>query len=443
MKYIDRIPPQALDVERTILGTIMIDRAAAEIAIQLLNEDCFYHGGHRRIFTVMGSMFERNVAIDVVSVSTELSQKGWLDEIGGDSYLSEVMESITTSGNIEYYAKILRKKAILRTLITVSGEIHTQAFDPDIEAEEALESASNKLFEMSIKSGIGSEIFNGADMARETYAEMDRISKGGVVGITTGFKEIDEIILGFCRPDFIIIAGRPGSGKTALAWNIILRQTIVHKIPILVFSIEMSKVGLGQRAFSIEGGIKLYNIRRGIVSGTLAQTLGEAASRISEAPIYGSDATGVTINHIRTVARRAIRQYGVEAIVIDHTRLMKHGQRDPVDGMTEISHGLKLLGKELNRPIIALHQIARPLKGKKVNKPRLDDLRQSGAVEEDADVVIFVHRDFYYTKKEEDRRKAEIIVEKQRNGPTGTAILNWDAEFTRFSELDESQGEEW
>jgi replicative DNA helicase len=443
MRNGERIPPQALDVERTVLGSIMADRAAAEIAFGILSENCFYHGANRKIFLCMLSLFEKNEPIDVVSVSNNLKMKSWLDEVGSDGYLAEIVEAIATSGNIEYYAKILKNKAILRHLIAIAGEIHTECFDEETDPEKALECASNKIFEVANSHGIACPIFTATDMVRKTYDEMERVHRGGRIGVTTGYQSLDDVILGFCRPDLIIIAGRPSSGKTAAAMNIITRQTVVHKIPILIFTIEMSQIGLGQRALSIESGVGLYNIRK-MDMGKEKQTLvAEAAGRIAEAPIYGCDASGITLNQIRTVSRRAIRQFGIEVIYIDHTRLMGSRQHNPIDRMTEISHGLKNLAKELDRPIVALHQISRPQKGKKVvPRPQLSDLRDSGAVEEDADIVLFVHRDFIYSKKEEDRHKAEIIIGKQRNGPLGEVVFNWNAEYTRFSEL-KTQQEEW
>lgn len=435
---INRIPPQATDIERTVLGSMLVSSEASSIAFQILGDESFYDSRHRKIFESMMKLWEKGVAIDILTVINKLKEQGRLEEIG-EPYIAELSESMVVSGNIEYYAKILRNKAILRKIIEVTGKVYNDCFDSDAVSEDVMEVVSRQIFDMSVKNRVVGSVFTSADMMRVVTTEIGRIKSGGKVGITTGYKDIDSKVIGFCRSEITIIAGRPSMGKTALGLCMMLRQSMVHRIPVLFFSIEMSQLGLGQRAIAVDSGVGLYNIR--MANYFNGNAVDESVSRISEAPFFGCDKPGITLNEIRSISMRMIKEQGIEVIYIDHTRLMGHKGKDAVERMTEISHGLKNLCKEIDRPIVPLHQISRPPKGKKIAKPVLSDLRDSGAVEEDADGVIFVHREFYYTKKDEDRDKASIIIAKQRNGPVGEITLRWKAENTSF--MDYEEGEQW
>lgn len=435
----DRIPPQALEIERAVLGTFLADHEAVELAMDKLTTESFYHGGHQKIFQAMSALWVSSKPIDIITVSEALKAEDWFEQIGGAGYLSEIAETLVAAANIEYYVRVMNDKRSLRNLITTSKEIFDSCFNPDSEAKEVIDAAEKKIYGIATM-GSADTVFDSRRMVTDTYGEMERVALGGSIGVTTGYPSVDEKVLGLCPGDLVIIGGRPGSGKTAWALNMILKQTVNYQIPVLMFSIEMHGIGLGQRLFSIESGVSIYNIRQSrSMSKEKYQSIAEASSRISEAPFYYDPSGSCTVDKIRSVSRRMLRTAGIQAIYVDHTRLMKHGHKNPIDGMSDIAHGLKQIAKELNVPVIALHQIARPEKGKTVRRPRLDDLRGSGAVEEDADLVMFVHREFYYTKKEEDRYNAEIIMEKQRNGGTGTINMRWDADHTKFSETEQQE----
>lgn len=438
---IDRIPPQALDIEKVVLGSMMISEDSIGVAMSILSDECFYNNANRKIFTGIMELYEKNIAIDILTVANKLKEKQWLEEVGGESFLADTADTMAVTANIEYYAKILRNKAILRKMIGISSDLYMKCFDADADHEVVLEDASNRIFEVAVNHKIVGNVFTAADMVMAVGEEFGRVRSEGRIGVTTGFQELDQVMLGLCRPEVTVIAGRPSMGKTAFALCLMLRQTMVHKIPILFFTIEMSKLSLGQRAVSIESGVGLYGIRSARMSVEHERDMHNGISRLSEAPFYACDKPGITLNEIKSISRMAIKKYGVEVIYIDHTRLMGSKNRDSVERMTEISHGLKNLGKELNRPIVPLHQISRPPKGKKVAEPRLDDLRDSGAVEEDADNVVFIHRDYYYTRKEEDKNLATIIIAKQRNGPVDKVMMKWIPENTMFTEL--STEEQW
>lgn len=441
-----RLPPQALDVERTVLGSMLIDSNAIAVVFELLQEDSFYSSANRLIFSTMREMFEKNIPIDLLTVADMLRKKNLLAAIGEETYLAELAECIVTASNIEYYCNILREKAILRKLINISGEITTECFESSCDAQELLDKAEAKIFSIS-EVGIKNRIESIGQLLPTTFEEIEGYAKGSFKGIPTGFKELDEMTTGLQPGDLIIIAGRPSMGKTAFCLSIALNAAIKGKHSIAIFSLEMSKSQLVQRMLCAEARVNMHQLRSGTLPKRDLPKLSLAAGPISEAPIFIDDTPAITVLELRAKARRLKAQGNLDLIIIDYLQLMgttgKSENRQ--QEISQISRSLKSIAKELNVPVVALSQLSRAVENRSGNRPQLSDLRESGAIEQDADVVMFVYREEVYNKEDKSlERKAEIIVGKQRNGPTGTVILTFMKDFARFenfTERDDLQGE--
>ncbi|MDG5815968.1 replicative DNA helicase [Chitinispirillales bacterium ANBcel5] len=436
----DRLPPQALDVEKTILGSMLIDSNAAVLALELLNEEDFYSSANQKIFICMRDLFEKSNPIDIITLADALRKKSWLLEIGEEVYLSELVENITTSGNIEYYSNILKEKAILRQLISVAAEITTECFDNEQEPQSILDSAEAKIFNIS-ESRIKNKFESTGQLLPHTFAEIESYSKGGFKGVPTGFKELDDMTTGLQRGDMVIIAGRPSMGKTAFILSLTLNSAMSAKCPTAIFSLEMSKAQLVQRMLCSEARVNMHALRSGTLPKRDFPKLSLAAGPLSEAPIYIDDTPAITVLELRAKARRLKAQHDLQLIIIDYLQLMGSSSRveSRQQEISQISRALKGVAKELDVPVIALSQLSRAVEQRTGNhRPQLSDLRESGAIEQDADVVMFVYRDEVYNKDDENNKgKAEIIVGKQRNGPIGTANLAFVKDFARFENLSE------
>jgi len=430
----DRIPPQALEVERTVLGSMLIDSQAALNAIDILDEDCFYSTANARIFLCMKEMFEKSIPVDIVTITDLLRKKGWLESVGEETYLGELAECIATSANIEYYANILREKAILRKLITVAGEITTECFNVDVEPQEVVDKAESRIFGIS-ESRIKNKFESMADLLPKTFEEIEGYTKGNFKGVQTGFKELDEMTTGLQPGDLVIVAGRPSMGKTAFVLSLALNTSMKYKNPTAIFSLEMSKESLVQRMLCSEARVNMHQLRSGTLPKRDLPKLSLAAGPLAEAPIYIDDTPAISVLELRAKARRLKAQYGLKLIIIDYLQLM--GSTSKVESRQQeisiISRSLKGVAKELDVPVIALSQLSRAVEQRNDHRPQLADLRESGAIEQDADLVMFVYRDEVYNKDDENvKGKAEIIVGKQRNGPIGTANLAFVRDFARF-----------
>jgi replicative DNA helicase len=441
LSHEDRVPPQALDIERTVLGSMMVDSAAAEIAFEKLTENAFYSGAHKRVFLCMKDMFTKNTPIDLVMLSQELQKNQWLDEVGGEQFIAGLTESIATSANMGHYAKILKEKETLRELINVSTQINTDCFNTDVDVHALVSSADSKIYDTCSALMLQKKqaVSSSSEVMSETLDELERMHAGGTVGVTMGFETLDKILLGLERESLIYLGGRPGQGKTSFAVAMMLKQAVVHGIPVGMFSLEMPKYQIGQRELAIETNVSLYSIRSGKISVEGQQKVAERSAVIANAPIYIDDTGGVNIEYIRLGLRRMIRKYGIQVCYVDHIHLMDFGNMDPTHGTTMISRGLKALAKECHIPIVALSQLHRLPKPnpKKKNRPTLSDLRQSGSLEQDADVVMLVHREFELTKKDEDKNDAEIIIAKQRNGSLGVINFGWEGKCSKFYEKEQ------
>jgi replicative DNA helicase len=434
-----RVPPQAPDVERTVLGSMMIDSNAVALGMELLDEETFYVMAHRHIFACMMDLFNTGTPIDIITLADALSKKGVLDAIGSEAYLSELVENVATAANITYYAKILLDKATLRHLITAAAEVTTDAFNGDAESQEILDRAEARIFAISearIKTGV-EQI---GKLLPHTFKEIEDYSKGGVYGIPTGFTNLDEITTGLQRGDLVIVAGRPSMGKTAFCLSVALNAGVRARKATAIFSLEMSKKQLVQRMLCAEARVDMHRLRSGTLPSRDHPKLSLAAGPLYDAPIFIDDTPAVSVLEIRAKARRLKAQSGgLDLVIIDYLQLMSSHLRNESrqQEISMISRSLKGLAKELDVPVVALSQLSRAVEQRGGDrKPQLSDLRESGAIEQDADVVMFVYRGEYYDKENEALKGiAEIIIGKQRNGPTGDVKLAFVREFARFENL--------
>jgi len=436
----DRLPPQSLEVERTVLGSMLIDGNAASNALELLDENCFYMTANRHIFNCMREMFEKNIPVDIITLADQLRKKELLQEVGEESYLAELAESIATAANIEYYSGILLEKATLRQMITVAADITTDCFNPDCEPQEVLDQAEAKIFGIS-EARVKNKFDSIANLLPKTFEEIENYSKGNFKGILTGFKELDEMTTGIQPGDLIILAGRPSMGKTAFCLSLALNAGVHGKNATAIFSLEMSKGQLVQRMLCSEARVNMHQLRSGTLPKRDLPKLSFAAGPLSESPIFIDDTPSITVLELRAKARRLKAQHDLKLIVIDYLQLMGSSSRveNRQQEISQISRSLKGVAKELDVPVIALSQLSRGVEARTGNhRPVLSDLRESGAIEQDADVVLFVYRDEVYNKDDESvRGKAEIIIGKQRNGPIGTAHCAFVRDFARFENLTE------
>ena len=435
----NRVPPQALDVERTVLGSMLIDGNAAVNAMEKLNEDCFYATANRQIFICLRDMFEKSVPFDILTLAEELRKKNALEAVGAEPYLAELVENVATSANIEYHVKILIEKATLRNLISVSAEITTTCFSSEAEAQEVLDNAEARIFGIS-EARIKNTFESLGQLLPRTFEDIEKYSKGGVQGIPTGFGELDELTSGFQRSDLIIIAGRPSMGKTALALSIARHAAVAAKYATAIFSLEMSKAQLAQRMLCAEARINMHQLRSGKLPHKELPKLSLAAGPLSEAPLFVDDTPGITVLELRAKARRLKAQHNLSLLIVDYLQLMgstttfENRQQE----ISQISRSLKGIAKELDVPVVALSQLSRAVEQRGGDhRPQLSDLRESGAIEQDADVVMFVYREELYNRDipDEEKGKAEIIVGKQRNGPIGKIDLSFVRDFARFENL--------
>ncbi|MDD5675753.1 MAG: replicative DNA helicase [Chitinivibrionales bacterium] len=433
-----RIPPQATDVEQTILGSMLIDSAAVVTAIEHLDEDCFYASANRIIFKCMVEMFENKIPIDIITISQQLKKKELLAAIGSEAYLSELAERVATSANIEYYAGIVREKASLRHLITTAAEITTDCFAAEGDAKNILDKAEQKIFAIT-ESQITTSFQSIGKLLPQTFEDIANYSKGGVQGVPTGFKELDELTSGLQKGDLIVIAGRPSMGKTAFCLSIAQHAAVVAKFPTAIFSLEMSNAQLVQRLLCAEARINMHALRSGLLPKRDFPKLSIAAGPLSEAPLFIDDTPSISVLELRAKARRLKAQHNLACIFIDYLQLMSTttSVENRQQEISLISRSLKGIAKELAVPVVALSQLSRAVEQRTGDhRPQLSDLRESGAIEQDADVVMFVFREELYAKDDESKKGlAEIIVGKQRNGPIGDVKLAFVREYARFENL--------
>ncbi len=436
----DRVPPHSLEAERCLLGSLFLDPLLCDDVILILSPEDFYSDAHRRLFTHLLALHDEGGRIDAMLLTERLRAAGDLEAVGGMAYLAEVAQSVPVPAHAVYYAEIVRAKGTLRNLIHTSTEILREAWDETRNPKELLDRAEEQVFAIRDRQDSG-QIASMHDVLLEAFRHIDaRLEHGGATGLSTGFKDLDELTGGLHPAELVILAARPSMGKTALATNIADHITVAERRPVLFVSLEMAQLELAQRMLCGRGKIDGSKFRSGFLSSEDRNGLVRAASELSGAPLFVDDTPSRSVAEIAAAARRLKRkQDGLGLIVIDYLQLIEpDNARDPrQEQVARIARRLKGLARELSAPVLCLAQLNRQAEVTRDNRPRLSHLRESGAIEQDADVVMFVHREEYYHTREEAKErdicgKAELIVAKQRNGPTGEVPLAWRQEWTRF-----------
>ena len=438
----DRVPPHDLNAERAVLGSMLIEPTAVGKAIEILKPDDFYRSAHRQIFSAMISLFTRAEPVDALTVGTELSRQGVLEEVGGNFYLTELAKHVPSAANVEYHARIVLEKALFRRLIEISTNIISEAFEASEKATEIIDRAEQQIFSLSER-GLRKSFEHIHPILKRTFETIEGFHKrkGKVTGVPTGFTKLDELTSGFQKSDLIIIAGRPSMGKTAFCLNIARNAAVEYDIGVGIFSLEMASYQLAMRMLCSEARVDAHQVRTGSLEDTKWQRLSRAAGRLYSAPIYIDDTPGISILELRAKGRRLMAEHQIGMIIIDYLQLIRGPRVESrQQEISAISQSLKALAKELNIPVVALSQLSRAVESRTDRRPMLSDLRESGALEQDADVVMFVYREDAYTQTENEGI-AEIIIGKQRNGPTGTIKLSFQKKFVRFDNLDTYHGD--
>ncbi len=438
-KTVERIPPQNLDAEVAVLGAILLDKDALVKAFEILRPEHFYKEAHHKIFSACRALFERNEPVDLITLANELAQRNQLEQMGGSQYVISLAEAVPTAANVAYHASIVRGKALLRELISACTSVVSSCYDDAEATETLLDLAEKKIFEVS-KDRIRPSFRPIKSILKSTFEDIEQLysRKGHVTGVPTGFIDLDNLTGGLQHSDLIIIAGRPSMGKTSFALSVAMHAAMEEGIPTAIFSLEMSMNHVVQRMLCADAKVEAYRLRTGRLGDPDWPKLTTAAGRLSEAPIHIDDTPSMNVLELRAKARRVKAEHGIGLIAIDYLQLLKAGGRyeSRQQEMTEICRSLKSLAKELETPVVALSQLSRAVEAREDKKPQLADLRESGAIEQDADLVAFIYRPGYYRAlKNPDEREsyeAEIIVAKQRNGPTGSVPLTFRREYMRF-----------
>ncbi len=437
----DRIPPQALEAETAVLGAALLDKEAISKILEIMDETVFYRQAHAEIFRAMIDLYLRNEAVDLVTLSDVLRRNGQFDKIGGLEYLESLVESVPTSGNVEYHARIVLEKSILRKLIESATEIVSRSFEDTERADEVLDKAEQLIFKIS-ESRLKQTFIPLRGILKHSFELIEDLyaSKRHLTGVSSGFPDLDEKTSGFQPSDLVIIAGRPSMGKTAFALNIAQHVAIEEKTPVGIFSLEMSKEQLVQRMLCSEARVDSHRLRTGYLSDSEWPKLTTAAGLLSEAQIFVDDSPAISMLEMRAKARRLKADADVGIIIVDYLQLVSGspGVESRQQEISAISRSLKALAKEINVPVLALSQLSRAVEargGRQQHRPVLSDLRESGAIEQDADVVLFIYRPEVYDDSMENKGVAEVIIGKQRNGPTGTVRMAFIDQYTRFEAL--------
>ncbi len=433
-----RLPPQNLEAETSVLGAVLLENEALNRVLEILQEDDFYRNAHRRIFSAILHLYEHSEPVDLITLSEVLKTRGELDDVGGVEYLNSLVNAVPTAANISYYAKIIKEKAILRKLINRATEIVSQSYSNSGDVDEFIDQAERTIFEIS-EDRVRPSFYPIKDLIKSSFKTIERLyeKRQLITGVPTGFQRLDELTSGLQPSDLIIIAGRPSMGKTALALNIAQNASVQAAIPAAIFSLEMSKEQLALRMLCSEAKVDAHRLRGGFLSEADWPKLTRAAGSLSEAPLFIDDTPGLSALEMRAKTRRLKIEHNLGLVIVDYLQLMRG--RASADSreqeISDISRSLKALAKELSIPVIALSQLNRRVEERGDKRPQLSDLRESGAIEQDADVILFLYREEVYNKSEENRGKAELIIGKQRNGPTDKVDLAFLDKYTRFENL--------
>ncbi len=437
----ERVPPQSLEAEQATLGSVLVNPSALLRAIEVVSAKDFYRNAHRLIYEAILELFNKGEPVDIVTVSELLKSQNKLDEVGGRSYINELALAVATTENVGYCAKVVRDKALLRNLIFAGTEIVFSAYE-ESEADVAIDHAEQLIFQIA-QDGMSDELVPIKDILPLSYEQIEERfnNKGSLLGVASGFYELDLITSGFQKSDLIIVAARPSMGKTAFCLNIATHVALHEKKPVLIFSLEMSKEQLVQRMLCSEAEVDAQRIRSGEIQPQDFNKISQAMGRLGDAPLYIDDTPGVSLMEVRAKARKLkLELHDIGLVVIDYLQLMeareggsRGGSDNRVQEIAAISRGLKSIARELKVPVMALSQLSRAVESRQDKRPMLSDLRESGSIEQDADIVMFLYRDEYYTKEESDKKGiASIIIAKQRNGPVGEFDLLFRHSITKF-----------
>ena len=442
----DKLPPQNLEAEQSVLGSLMIDKNAIIKIADLVNEDDFYKNSHGKIYKTMLYLYEHHEPIDLLSLSNRLKETDEIEQVGGKSYLASLANAVPTAANIVHYAKIVAKKSVLRKLIDNASQIISSAYNETGEIDKTLDEAEQKIFSVSQKH-VRQDFTPVKPILEEAFDRIDELhkNKGKLRGVPTGFADLDNILAGLQKSNLVILGARPSVGKSSLCLDLVRHAATKEKIPVGIFSLEMSKEEVIDRLICAEANIDLWKLRTGRLSDSGENDdfskIGHAMGVLSEAPIFVDDTANINVMEMRTMARRLQAEHGLKMLVIDYLQLMEgRGKTDNrVQEVSEISRSLKGLARELDIPILALSQLSRGIESRTDQRPKLSDLRESGSIEQDADVVLFIYREDKTKTDSENKNIAEIMIAKHRNGPIGSVKLFFNEQTTSFKNLDKNR----
>lgn len=436
---LDRVPPQNIEAEQSVLGAILIEQSAIAKISDILQPEDFYREAHKLVYRSAMILFERGEAIDFITVIDMLRREEALERAGGISYITSLANGVPTAANIVFHAKIVQEKSLLRRLIHAATDIAAMGYAETEEVERVLDHAEQKILEVATRK-IGQDFAPIKEIIFSTLDKIDEMhkAKGGITGLSTGFTNLDKLTGGFQRSDLILIAARPSMGKTAFVLNVAQHMATRDKKSVAIFSLEMPREQLAMRMMCAEGLIDSQHFRTGAMSNDEWKNLVDAADRLSASPMFIDDTAGVNAVELRNKARRISKEHGLDCIIIDYLQLMDGGAHSRIDNrqqqISDISRSLKALARELKVPVIALSQLSRGPESRTSRKPMLSDLRESGSLEQDADMVAFLYREDYYNPETEKKNLTELIIAKNRNGPTETVELYFHKNFTRFTD---------
>ena len=438
MAMAERIPPQNIEAEQAVLGAMLLSKDAIAHATEKLRADDFYRDAHRRVFQAIFDLYQRDEAADLVTVTEQLRKTDQLDRAGGIAFVTSLANAVPTASNIQYHTRIVLEKSQLRRLINTATEIAGEAYEDSEEISQLMNDAETKILAVTGR-GNNFEITSIGDLVMEVFKKTEKRAqqKNALTGLASGFADLDKLTSGFQPSDLILVAARPSMGKTAFTLNIATHVAVKLGQPVAFFPLEMSNVQLVQRMLCAEGGIDSQAMRAGEMSDEDWERLIIASDRLTKAPIYIDDTPGITVTELRAKARRIKREHGLALVVIDYLQLMQgragRNSENRQQEISDISRSLKALARELGVPVIALSQLSRSVEARQIKRPMLSDLRESGSLEQDADIVMFLYREDYYDKETENANITEVIIAKHRNGPIDSIQLFFAKQFTKFT----------
>ena len=435
--------PQSTEAEQSVLGSMIIDKSAIAQVLEALKEEDFYRDGHKVLYKTIRDMFQKDMAVDLLTILEYLKSTDMLDKAGGVTYISELSASVPTTANLSAYIKIVEEKSLLRKLIKSSTKIIEESYNGQDDVEKVLDGAQKKIFDIAEKKNSGDyEVLSS--VLERGFLEIERLfnNRGEITGVSSGIKDLDEKTSGFQKGEMILIAARPSMGKTTFALNIAETAALRHGKSVVIFSLEMPREQLAYKLLCSEASVDMLKLRTGNLEDDDWERIAKATGPLSKAKIYIDDTAGLSVMEMRSKCRKIKMEHGIDMILIDYLQLMSGSNTESrQQEVSEISRSIKALAKEMECPVIALSQLSRAPEQRADHRPMLSDLRESGSIEQDADVVMFLYRDEYYNKESEDRGTAECIIAKQRNGPVGTVKMAWIGAHSKFADLDLVHGE--